>query len=304
MIVKIVFSPKNRKRAYFLLKAVKHAGINVKALQFNSTWRDLSPQRLEQLFSDTTHLVLQTGEPKKVSSWMFYLIGFFRGGNKEVLFSGSSFPDPLLNEIPSFSNVEDVLSYIKKTNNEKQTDKTAKEAREEIFDSGLAFSPEGFASCVERNDLWGVKNFLAAGFSADTCTEKGVSMLSLAIRKQHRNVAEYLLESGADINHINEDRGTTPLMEASVRGETELVKLLMEKRPNMNIQSKNGQTALMMAVGEGYADIANEFFREGIDLSVVDHLGMTAEKYARLFKHEEIIKLFEHTDFRASSCAE
>jgi hypothetical protein len=164
----------------------------------------------------------------------------------------------------------------------------------------MAFSAEGFAQCVERNNLEGVKNFLAAGFSSDTCTETGVSMLSLAIRKRNRNIAEYLLESGADIDHINEDRGTTPLMEASVRGEAELVKLLLDKKPNMNIQSKNGQTALMMAVGEGYSEIAKEFFREGIDLSIIDHLGMTAEKYARLFKYDDIIKLFDQSKIKTA----
>jgi hypothetical protein len=68
----------------------------------------------------------------------------------------------------------------------------------------------------------------------------------------------------------------------------------------MNIQSKNGQTALMMAVGEGYSEIAKEFFREGIDLSIIDHLGMTAEKYARLFKYDDIIKLFDQSKIKTA----
>jgi len=72
-----------------------------------------------------------------------------------------------------------------------------------------------------------------------------------------------------------------------------MVEELLDRGADLNLRSKNGQTALMLAIGEGKSEIAQLLIHRGADLSPVDALGMTAKKYAELFKQGETLALIE-----------
>jgi len=62
------------------------------------------------------------------------------------------------------------------------------------------------------------------------------------------------LKRGADVNIQKED-GFTALMEASQKGHTEIVKMLIDTGAQVNIKNKYGTTPLMIASDKGHAEI-------------------------------------------------
>jgi ankyrin repeat protein len=66
-------------------------------------------------------------------------------------------------------------------------------------------------------------------------------------------IATYLINRGANVN-AKDGFGMTSLMWASYNGDVELVKLLLEKGADKNIEVK-GQTALSAAEEKGFTEI-------------------------------------------------
>jgi ankyrin repeat protein len=138
-----------------------------------------------------------------------------------------------------------------------------------------------------------VGNFLRIGYSPDTANAQGVPIVCVATRNGHKKIVELLLERGADVNVLSQDRGNSPLMEAAVRGDDLSVRRFLEAGANPNLVSKSGQTALMLAIGEGHKEIVRVLIEYRADLAIKDSLGMTARKYAEIFRHEEIVAQLE-----------
>jgi hypothetical protein len=161
---------------------------------------------------------------------------------------------------------------------------------------GLGIAEDVFAGCVEEGAVDPTKNFLRIGFSPDSRDVRGVPILSLAIRNRHRELIDLLLEKGANVNAVSHDRGNSPLMEAAVRGDLGSVERLLDAGADTDLQSKNGQTSLMLAVGEGFTSVARLLLEHNADTSPVDQLGMTAGKYAELFKHTEMAELIRRSE--------
>jgi len=119
-----------------------------------------------------------------------------------------------------------------------------------------------------------------------------VPLLCLAARGKHRAVAELLLGRGARIDLQSEDRGYSPLMDAAQAGSADLVGLFLESGASPDLVSKDGQTALVVAVGRNDAEVARLLVSGGADPDLADKLGLTARKYAALFKNPAILSLF------------
>ena len=55
--------------------------------------------------------------------------------------------------------------------------------------------------------------------------------------------------------------------------------------------SSDGQSILVLAVGNGNSKIVKLLLNSGADPDVKDSMGMSARDYASLFKNEELMKL-------------
>ena len=141
-------------------------------------------------------------------------------------------------------------------------------------------------------DTKAVELFMKAGFLPDSRDKYGVPLLCLAARGKHRAVAEILLERGARIDLQSEDRGYSPLMDAAQAGSADLVALFLGKGASPDLTSKDGQTALIVAVGRNDAEVAGLLASGGADPDLCDKLGLSARKYAALFKNPDILSLF------------
>ena len=101
-----------------------------------------------------------------------------------------------------------------------------------------------------------------------------------------------LIDSGADVNATSKDRNYTALMDAAQIGEVEIAQLLLKNNADPNTQSKDGQTALILAVGRQDVDVIASLLQSGADYNLKDSMGMSALDYANLFRNEKILALF------------
>jgi len=99
-----------------------------------------------------------------------------------------------------------------------------------------------------------------------------------------------LILVGADVNAINNDYETA-LMLAVYKNYKDIVKLLLNKGANPNIQDRVGNTALMFAVNKGYKDIVKLLLNKGADPNLQTEYGNTALIWATKRTNKDIVKL-------------
>ena len=166
-------------------------------------------------------------------------------------------------------------------------------AREQLLHSGFPCCDSNFAAAVEEGKYEIVRLFLEAGYNASQRDTRGTPVLSLAVRNSHYEIASLLLDYGADINLCAEDRAYSALMEAAQIGDFKTAELLLSKNADTNIQGKNGQTALIFAVGRQDIPMVKLLIKHHADWNIADQLGMSALGYAKLFNNKEILKAMQ-----------
>lgn len=93
---------------------------------------------------------------------------------------------------------------------------------------------------------------------------RGQSALHIAAQKGLKKVVIELLKNGIDINLLSENQfGVTPLQDASMEGQVEIVKLLISKGADVNRKSKLGFTPLDDALQKKHTDILNLLKKNG-----------------------------------------
>ena len=302
MKVGIFCESSQRSLAQQVLRVLRSLRIPASAYQLGQNWQRLDGEEVRYNFAGLSHLIiLLTSDPGK-SPWLSFVGGYAIGRNCPVfLFSpdGVTLPEFLRN-FGHITGVEELKKEMLLAHDVWRKTEIIERSREELSARGLGIAEEVLAACTSDGDLSAVENFLRIGFSPNSRDERGVPILSLAIRGRHHELVNLLLDKGADVNAVSLDRGNSPLMEAAVRGDGETVDQLLRVGANLNLQSKNGQTALMLAVGEGFTSVAHKLLDWGADTAPVDQLGMTAGKYAELFKHTEISELIRRRNAEVS----
>ena len=91
------------------------------------------------------------------------------------------------------------------------------------------------------------------------------------------------------VNAINE-AGFSPLILACYRGNTEVAQFLIENGANLNFSTSMG-TALMAAVVKNNSAIVKFLIQNKADIEQKDSNGVTALIYASMFKNHEITKV-------------
>lgn len=99
-----------------------------------------------------------------------------------------------------------------------------------------------------------VKQLVLAG--VDINRAKGWTPLGYAAFQGREEVADYLLDQGADVN-VALDNGTTPLMLAARNGHLGLVKLLLEYKADTTLRNDAGLSAKDWALRAKNTDIAD-----------------------------------------------
>ncbi len=97
---------------------------------------------------------------------------------------------------------------------------------------------------VRSGDLRAVKERLANGVDINAeDSEFGVTALSWAVLRDNTEIAQFLIEKGAEVNAKSRD-GSTPLHSAAFLGHTEIAELLIQKGAEINPENYRGETPL------------------------------------------------------------
>jgi len=112
--------------------------------------------------------------------------------------------------------------------------------------------------------------------------------LIVASDKGNNSKLQALLTSGADVNAVNE-RGSTPLIEASLRGNNDVVTtLLQHPLIQINIQDNGSDTALHHASAKGHNDVVTTLLQHPlIQINIKNEAGYTALIAAR--GHNDVV---------------
>jgi len=109
-----------------------------------------------------------------------------------------------------------------------------------------------------------MKSLIATGQDVNTKPKSGVVPLIWASLTGHREIAELLIQNGADVNYHNPSGlGGTPLIIASVAGNKEIVELLLANGADSSVKNNAGKTALDMASKRKHAEIVELLQKHG-----------------------------------------
>ena len=172
-----------------------------------------------------------------------------------------------------------------------------------------AGSYDDFFVAVQRDDAQTINVLLRRGFDPNTLDPKGLSGLFLAVRDQSLKAASALIDWPKTNVELRTAQNESPLMMASLKGQLDLVRKLIDRGADVNkpgwalhyaatnghlkiiellldenayidAASPNGSTPLMMAAQYGTAAAVKLLLEAGADATVRNQLGLTAIDFA------------------------
>jgi len=231
--------------------------------------------------------------------WLDFLAGFSYGSSLPLLVYGKEAIAAIPVEFASFfrflNTEKSFEEYFEAENEAFENWKTASEilkARDALLQMGVPVTGESLANCAGEGGIREVSLFLSAGFSPDTRNKGGVPLLNIAARKGNWEILRLLINSGAQLDMQSEDRGTSALLDSVMSKNIGMVEDLIKAGADLNIKSKGGQTALVVAVGAGDEKMVEALLKAGADPEIPDSMGVSARKYATLFHKNTITQLF------------
>lgn len=163
----------------------------------------------------------------------------------------------------------------------------------ELITHGIPFTSDSFATAISKDNEKLCQLFVDGGMDVNARTGDGVPLICVATRSDCVSRVKWLLEKGADINAISNDRGYSAVMDAVWRKNFELTEFLVDKGADLSFVSSDGQPILVLAVGNGNLKIVELLLSHGADADKQDGMGMSARAYANLFKKPGMVELFE-----------
>ena len=119
----------------------------------------------------------------------------------------------------------------------------------------------------------------------------GVTPLYYAAMHNYEDIADLLLAKGADVNAKEEDGHYTLLYYAIWDNSKDAIKLLISKGANVNVKDESGYTPLVFAVWENDKDMVELLIDKGADINIEDNDGYTPLYWAAMEGNKELVEL-------------
>ena len=151
-------------------------------------------------------------------------------------------------------------------------------------------------TALEEDNLLKVKQAIKAGEDVNQVLMVGIDedeecvLLFYALRQRVScDIIRSLVDSGADIEYINED-GISVFEEASIFGDLEILSYLADEKGLEVSQTKrkSGFTPFMQACCYGRMDVAEFLLERGADACIKDKNGMDALEYTRRLRQNKM----------------
>lgn len=135
---------------------------------------------------------------------------------------------------------------------------------------------------VDRGDLAGVRNEVTSGVSTEAVDYRDKTPLLLAAEQGQLEIAEYLLEAGADVDATTSvgSGEVTPLRYAIAREDYLMVDLFVQNGADVNRANAQGWTPIMTAARVGNREIMELLIDAGADIRVRTSDGLTPLRIA------------------------
>lgn len=255
----------------------------------------------------TTHcVVIDSARMDKLNDYI-YIMGALAGkGIRTFVYAGASYlkryetlDTGSRSLFHCYATMDDLIDYLNNNFESYEVRENQKQALIQLFTLGIPFTGDSFAEYVAKDDTEKCDLFLKAGMLINAKTSTGVPLICVAARNDCLGKVQWLVENGADIDAVSGDRGYSAVMDAVWRKNFSIVQYLVDKGANLNFISTDGQPLLVLAVGNGNANIVDVLLKHGANPDVKDSMGMSARDYAALFKKPAILKLFKDLDKKA-----
>ena len=267
---------------------------------YNSDFSQNNIKKQYKHFEHTSICIIFSAEKKDFTtdevSYLSSLCGYLIANNIPVYTNLSFLKNAgflLSDSVIVLSGMNEIQTDIQNKYEKISTEDLKRVSQKKLLDKGIPFTPDCFALYITKNKPEIFNLFISAGIDVNARDETGTPMLNIAVRNDNLSFAKKIIELGADINAVSEDRGYTAVMDAVWRGNIELTKLLISKKADLNTISKEGQNNLVLAVGADRDKIVKLLAENGADPDVKDMMGMSAYGYATLFKKEAIVEILK-----------
>ena len=157
--------------------------------------------------------------------------------------------------------------------------------------------PESFLYAASIGNLDTVSKKIRQEIDIDSMNEEGKTALMLASMKGHTDIAKLLLTNGASVEKKDKNQWS-PLMWAIYGGSIEMIKLLLRENNQAQVGLCNsmGYSALFIACEWNNIDAAKLLLKKGAPVDLLNNKGMSPLMDACLHARTEIIKLLLEYD--------
>ncbi|HEV3343796.1 MAG TPA: ankyrin repeat domain-containing protein [Pirellulales bacterium] len=116
------------------------------------------------------------------------------------------------------------------------------------------------------------------------------TLLAIAVHRGYREIAEFLIASGAPLDTVLPD-GSTLLHLAAHSGDVETIRLLLARRPDVNAVNGNSDTPLTVSIGSDKPQAVAALLEAGANVNHRGWLGRTPLHRAVLGNHIKIVQM-------------
>lgn len=267
--------------------------INIENLHASFAFCDVTEVRLPITLKKIKMVIILPESSFLKKPWFSYLIGVITTLRVDSFFylfpnQDLQLPDWIDEKMGTITDPKIFFMKLKTAYQSYLLEERQRKARRELFNRGFFVNVPELCECLTAQDMDLVQLFLQAGFSPSCTTRKGVPMLAYCLRKGAFDAFNFLIEKGADVYALSQDRNFSLVMEAASIKNSKYVEKTILFGVDVNVISKEGQTALMLAVSQDDAKACQLLLDAGADKTIVDSMGMTAIDYGNLFGSPEI----------------
>ena len=144
---------------------------------------------------------------------------------------------------------------------------------------------------IKAGDLVSARTMIAEGADFDEVDFVSGSPLHIASVKGEFDIVELLLEAGADVNSEEFGKSDTPLHWASLGGFTRIIERLTLAGADIDALNEYQNTPLHIAVESSHADAAQKLIELGADTSARNQKGNSAMHLAGTTQLFDIVEL-------------
>jgi ankyrin repeat protein len=147
---------------------------------------------------------------------------------------------------------------------------------------------------IINGDFHKVKSLIYGGHNVNDKNMLGYSPLYLAVKKSCKDIIELLISAGANLNDQSGPYNRTALLCAISQPNKELAQYLILKGADVNVGDRNGVTAIICAAereGSDLNHIINILISYGADVNVRDCMGTTSLMHAARNGNKNLVEL-------------